>query len=98
MANQIRISPSEMRSRASSYRAEGENLEAIISKMDTLLQTLQGEWEGAASQSYAERYEALKPGFVKARELVEEIAVALETVASTMEQTDADIASAFRYN
>ena len=96
MASQIRISPEEMRSRASSYRNEGENLEQIITNMDTLLTQLQSEWEGAASQSYAERYEALKPGFVKARELVEEIAVSLETVASTMEQTDADIASAFR--
>jgi len=96
MASQIRITPEDMRSRASEYRTEGQNMEAIIQKMDVLLQNLQSEWEGSASQSYAERYAQLKPGFVKARELVEEIAVSLETVASTMEQTDADIAAAFR--
>ena len=98
MSNQIRITPEDMRSRASEYRSEGQNMEAIIQKMDVLLQNLQSEWEGSASQSYAERYGELKPGFVKARELVEEIAVSLETVAATMEQTDSTIAAAFRSN
>jgi len=98
MSNQIRITPEDMRSRASEYRSEGQNMETIIQKMDVLLQNLQSEWEGSASQSYAERYGELKPGFVKARELVEEIAVSLETVAATMEQTDSTIAAAFRSN
>ncbi len=95
MSGQIRISPEEMRRKAGSYRTEGENLEGIISTMDTLLGELQNEWEGSASESYATRYEELKPSFVKARELIEEIATSLESVASTMEQTDSDIASAF---
>ncbi len=95
MANQIRISPDEMRQKATAYRTEGGNLDSIISQMDTLLGELQNEWEGAASESYAARYEELKPSFVKARELIEEIATSLDSVAATMEQTDSDIASAF---
>jgi len=95
MSGQIRISPDEMRRKAGAYRAEGENLEGIISSMDTLLGELQSEWEGAASESYATRYEELKPSFEKARELIYEIANSLDSVASTMEQTDSDIASAF---
>ncbi len=91
---QIRISPDEMRGRASEYRAEGEKF--IIGTMANLLENLQGEWEGAASESYAARYTELEPGFKQARDLIEEIAVALEDVATKMEETDNSISSSFQ--
>ena len=74
MANQIRITPDQMRQRANEYRREAETVHGVISKMDTLLTQLQAEWEGAASESYATRYGELKPGFIKAQALIEEIA------------------------
>lgn len=64
--------------------------------MDSLLSSLQGEWEGAASESYAERYQELKPGFQKAEELIREIAAALDSTAKIVEDTDSSIASQFR--
>ena len=70
MANQIRITPDQMRQRANEYRAEADTVNGVISKMDSLLSALQGEWEGAASESYAARYQELKPGFQKAEELI----------------------------
>lgn len=96
MAGQIRISPEQMRGRANEYRAEANNVGQVISKMDSLLNQLQAEWEGAASESYAERYNELKPSFIKAQELINEIAVALDQTANTLEETDASIASGFR--
>jgi len=96
MANQIRITPEQMRSRAGEYRTEADVVNGVISKMDQLLGALQGEWEGAASESYAARYAELKPGFLKAEELIREIAQALESTANIVEQTDADIAAQFR--
>ena len=64
--------------------------------MDTLLQELQGEWEGSASESYAVRYAELKPGFMKAEELIREIAAALDSTAKIVEETDSSIANQFR--
>lgn len=96
MANQIRITPEQMRSRAGQYRAEADNMNSVIRKLDSLLQQLQGEWEGAASEAYATRYQELKPGFQKAEDLIREIATALDTTANTVEQTDQSIASRFR--
>ena len=61
MANQIRITPDQMRERATQYRAEADTVNAVIGKMDSLLQQLQSEWEGAASESYAARYQDLSP-------------------------------------
>ena len=96
MANQIRITPDQMRERANQYRAEADNVNGVIGKMDTLLQNLQSEWEGAASESYAARYQELKPGFMKAEELIREIATALDATAKIVEETDTSIANQFR--
>lgn len=96
MANQIRMTPDQMRSRANEYRTEADTVNGVIAKMDSLLNALQGEWEGSASESYAARYAELKPGFLKAEELIREIAAALDSTANIVEQTDQDIASQFR--
>ena len=96
MANQIRITPDQMRERANQYRAEADTVNGVINKMDALLQALQVEWEGSASESYAARYQELKPGFMKAEELILEIATALDYTAKIVEETDASIASQFR--
>lgn len=96
MANQIRITPDQMRERANQYRVEADTVNGVIGKMDTLLQLLQSEWEGAASESYATRYQQLKPGFLKAEELIREIATALDSTAKIVEETDSNIANQFR--
>lgn len=96
MANQIRITPDQMRERATQYRNEADTVNGVINKMDTLLGQLQAEWEGAASESYAARYQELKPGFMKAEELIREIAAALDSTARIVEETDTDIANQFR--
>lgn len=88
MANQIRITPDQMRERANQYRAEADTVNGVINKMDSLLQQLQSEWEGAASESYAARYQEMKPGFVKAEDLIREIAAALDQTAKVVEDTD----------
>ena len=96
MAGQIRIAPGAMRERANQYRVEADTVNGVINKMDSLLQQLQSEWEGAASESYAARYQELKPGFMKAEELIREIAAALDSTAKIVEETDINIANQFR--
>lgn len=96
MASQIRMTPDTMRQRATEYRTEAGKLNEIIVKMDNLLTTLQGEWEGSASESYAARYQELKPGFQKAEELINEIASALDSTAKIVEETDSNIANQFK--
>ncbi len=96
MANQIRVTPDQMRQRASEYRNQAEAVHDVITKMDNLLSQLQAEWEGQASESYAARYAELKPGFVKAETLIREIAQSLDAVARNVEEQDAAIASQFR--
>ncbi len=96
MANQIRMTPDTMRVRAGEYSTQAKNLDQIISKMDQLLQKLQNEWEGDASKAYAQRFGELRPGFVKAKELIDEISTALKKTAQIVEETDRNIASQFK--
>lgn len=96
MAGQIRMTPDQMRQRATQYRKEADTVNGVISNMDSLLQSLQAEWEGAASESYAARYQELKPGFMRAEELIREIAQALDSTARIVEETDTDIANQFK--
>ena len=96
MANQIRITPDQMRQRANQYRNEADTVNGVIGQMDNLLSQLRTEWEGAASESYDARYQELKPGFQKAEELIREIAQALDSTANIVEETDATIANQFR--
>ena len=96
MANQIRITPDQMRQRATEYRAEAEKVKEVIGRMDNLLSSLQSEWEGAASESYATRYGELKPGFLQAEPLSREIATALDSTARIVEETDSSIANQFK--
>lgn len=96
MANQIRITPDTMRTRAGEYAAQAEAIQNVIGKLDTLLKNLQNEWEGDASRAYAAKFNELRPGFVKAKNLVDEISAALRKSAEIVEQTDRNIASQFK--
>lgn len=96
MANQIRMTPEMMRTRAGQYTAQANNLQEIITVMDRLLTQLQSEWEGDASRAYAAKFAELRHGFVKAKDLIDEISAALKSTANIVEQTDKNIAGQFR--
>ena len=96
MAN-IRIDPDTMDARANEYRAQAEQVGQVISRLDSLLNQLQGEWEGEASRSYFERYQGvLRPSFMRSQEMINEIAMQLNRTAQIMREQDANIASSFR--
>ncbi len=84
-----------MRERANQYRGEADTVNGVIGKMDNLLQLLQEEWEGAASESYAARYQELRPGFVQAEALIRQIAAALDATANDFDELNSGIASQF---
>lgn len=95
-SNQIRMTPETMRTRASEYTTEANNIQQVITKLDRLLTQLQNEWEGDASRAYAEKFAKLRPGFVKTKDLVDEISAALKKTAQIVEDTDKNIAGQFR--
>ena len=84
----IRVDPGLLRERASNFRQQGQAVEDVLSRMDSLLSQLKGEWEGHASNTFEARFQEIRPGFVKAVELISEIAQALDTHANNFEGAD----------
>lgn len=92
----IKMTPDTMRQRAGEYSTQASNLDSIITKMDGLLQQLRDEWEGQAADGFASRFAELRPGFTKARDLINEISTALKSSAQRMEDTDKEIGNSWR--
>ena len=95
MSEQIRITPEAMRSRAGEYRIQADAVADVITAMDALLVSLQEEWEGAACEAYVTKFTELRPGFVDAESLINDIATALDGVATAYETADVDVAGQF---
>jgi len=95
MSSQIRMTPETMRTRASEVRQQGETFQEVINRMQNIVNELQTEWEGQASQSFAEQMARLKPSFDAMRELIYDIGTQLDGTANAVEQLDREIASRF---
>ena len=96
MAGQIRMTPEQMRQRAGEVRTQGETFQDVINRMQSIINELQSEWEGQASQAFADQFSRLKPSFNEMRQLIYDIGTQLDGTANAVEQLDQDIASRFR--
>jgi len=94
--SQIRMTPETMRSRAGEVRQQGETFQEVVNRMGNIINELQSEWEGQASQAFAEQWGRLQPAFRDMVQLVEDISTQLNGTANAVEQLDQEIASRFR--
>lgn len=89
--SQIRISPDAMRGRASEYAGHKGTLDELTMTLNALLATLQEEWEGQATVSFASQWEGIKPSFDNCSQLLADISTQLSNTAEAMESLDAQI-------
>ena len=92
MAGQIRLTPEQMRVRASEVRTQGETFQDVINRMQNIIHELNTEWEGAASRAFDEQFTRLRPSFDQMRQLIHDIGSQLDSTANSIEQLDSDIA------
>lgn len=85
---QLRVTPEQLRGRGSEYRAQGEAVEDVISKLDSLINVLESEWEGNSASRYISQYSDLRPSFVSMQQLIAELASSLEQEANKFEAAD----------
>ena len=95
MAGQIRMTPEQMNSRASEVRGQRDAFEDLINKMQGIIDELLTEWEGAASASYAQQFDDLKPSFDNMKKLLDDMATQLDKTAEAVKALDEEIASKF---
>ena len=64
--------------------------------MRNLINILQGEWEGAASESFVAQFESLQPLFNQIYQLIPDIAKQCDDVGDATQVLDEEIARKFK--
>ena len=63
-------------------------MQEVITKLDSLINTLESEWEGVSASRYISQYSDLRPSFVSMQQLITELASALDQEANKFEAAD----------
>lgn len=92
----IRLTPDMMRLRAKEYRNESHKMDEVVKKLNTLLLSLQSEWDGKSAVAFQNQYESLKPSLNQMVNLIESIATQLTQTANSIEALDQEIANRLR--
>ena len=85
-----------MHARAGEFRNAESEYSRVIGTMRNPIDTLQGVWEGAASESFTAQFESLQPSFNQMDQLILDIAKQCDDVADATQALDEEIASKFK--
>lgn len=96
MANEILLTPAQMRERAMKIRSYKEEQEEVMSRLTNLVNSLSTVWRGESQDAFVARYLGMKSTFQNFSNSIEDYAKLIETTASDMEQTDNSLASRIR--
>lgn len=93
MAGIIRVTPDELRDRASQFAQKADDLRTFIGEMDTLTQQTLEEWEGDASEKFEGQWHDVKPTYEASAEALDTMNQQLTSTAQALEDTDAAAAA-----
>ena len=82
------VSPEVLRQTAKDFKTESENVNDVITRMNSLLQELVNQWKGNTSLEFAAKFDDLRPSFEDARDLIADISETLVKVADYFEEAD----------
>lgn len=88
MSGQIRMSPEELKAKATRYGQSARRIEEILRDLSNLQEELRGEWEGRAFQRFDEQFRQLEPRVQDFAMLMEEINTQLNKTADAVSQHD----------
>ncbi|MBN6889561.1 WXG100 family type VII secretion target [Cytobacillus horneckiae] len=96
MSGIIRVTPAELEGMSARYNNESSQVEDQLSRLDRMIEELQGMWEGESSRAFADQYVALRPSIVDMQRLLTEVSVQLKNTAHALADADSQIASQIR--
>ena len=89
MAEQILMSPSEMRTHARSIDSYRSQIETLLSQLDGTIAEVEAGWRGASQCSFLESYQEMKTSALSQfPEILQGISTQLTSSADIMEETD----------
>ena len=95
---QIRITPEELRNGADFLEQKLEAINAEVAALKGKIDEVTGNWEGAAQSSFVETFENDMYPILKDTlpEVITGIVAQMDGAADAIEQTDSEVAKAFR--
>ena len=95
---QIRITPEELRNGADFLEQKLEAINAEVAALKGKIDEVTGNWEGAAQSSFVQTFENDMYPILKDTlpEVITGIVAQMDGAADAIEQTDAEVAKAFR--
>ncbi len=88
MAGQIRMTPEELKSRATRYGQSGSQIEQILSDLTNLQAVLSQEWEGQAFNRFNDQFNQLSPKVRDFAQLMHDIHDQLNKTADAVAEHD----------
>lgn len=98
MSQPIRMSPSELMSKAKLYGQSSQRIEEILADLTNLQSELRGEWEGRAFDRFDDQFTELQPRVRDFAELMKKIENQLTKTADAMAQQDDALSRNFGLN
>lgn len=92
MAGRIKISPDQVRGVAQQFRGKSQESGQMAQQLTSAVKGMEAEWEGMAAQRFYGDFTQWQQTMNKYVELLSGIASELDRIASTIEQTDAQLA------
>lgn len=96
MSDTIRITPSEVRAVKDSFNSKADETRELISYLRSEVASLDGSWEGAAKNQFSQNFEEYGKTLDQIPEGLVGVGDVLESIASTLEDLDAQLASNIR--
>ncbi|MGT2930059.1 WXG100 family type VII secretion target [Streptococcus dentasini] len=93
MAGLIKLTPDELRTSAQKYTQGSQSVQDVLTSLTNEQAVISENWDGSAFDAFETQFNDLSPKVSQFAELLESINTQLNSVASTIEETDNDIAS-----
>ncbi|WP_143315250.1 WXG100 family type VII secretion target [Clostridium sp. HBUAS56017] len=93
MAGKIRVTPEELRRSSGQFKNGSQSTQQLLNKLTSEVNKMSNAWEGAAHNSFFEKYKSLQPSLKEFVQVLQDISKQLDGVAKTMEDVDKQIAS-----
>ncbi len=89
----IKLTPEELRTSATKYTDGATSVREILSYLTTEQGIISENWDGTAFDAFEQQFNELSPKVSQFAELLDSINTQLNSVATTIEDTDSSIAS-----
>jgi len=88
MSDRIKITPSQVRSVASTFKQKSQESQQMISQLESQVNAMQPEWEGMTSQRFYNDYQSWRNSMKQFSQLLESIGSQLDAIATKFEGLD----------